>query len=114
MPTGAASAWPNTSARSAIAERRRPPSVASVHRLAQRRRATAPSTTAAAPAIAKRPVGQQIVACQTAANGQCTLAGTGPTLSARHTGAVLQMMSANRAFLAYQPGLTRASVGRVP
>jgi subtilisin family serine protease len=61
-----------------------------------------------------RVVGLQIVGCQTAANGQCRLAWTGPTLGSTHTGAVLDVKAVSRPYLAYSPGaLTRATVGTV-
>jgi subtilisin family serine protease len=61
-----------------------------------------------------RAVGLQTVACQTAANGQCRLVWTGPTLGSTHTGAVLDVKAVSRPFLAYTPGaLTRATVGTV-
>jgi subtilisin family serine protease len=61
-----------------------------------------------------RAVGLQMVACQTAANGQCRLVWTGPTLGSTHTGAVLDVKAVSRPYLAYTPGaLTRATVGTV-
>lgn len=61
-----------------------------------------------------RVVGQQTVACQTGANGQCTLAWTGPALGSTHTGAVLQVMAVQRPYLVYKPGaITQAAVGVV-
>lgn len=61
-----------------------------------------------------RVVGLQTVLCQTATNGRCLLTWTGPTLTARQTGATLQVMSVTRTYLTYQPGaITRAVVGRV-
>lgn len=61
-----------------------------------------------------RVVGLQTVACQTAANGQCRVAWTGPTLDANHTGAVFEVKAVSRAWLAYTPGpLTQATVGVV-
>ncbi|MCA3241460.1 MAG: S8 family peptidase [Rubrivivax sp.] len=61
-----------------------------------------------------RAVGLQTVACQTAANGQCRLVWTGPTLGSAHTGAVLDVKAVSRPYLAYTPGaLTRATVGTV-
>jgi len=61
-----------------------------------------------------RVVGLQILGCQTAANGQCRLVWTGPTLGSTHTGAVLDVKAVSRPYLAYSPGaLTRATVGTV-
>ncbi|MFM7505979.1 MAG: S8 family serine peptidase, partial [Rubrivivax sp.] len=61
-----------------------------------------------------RVVGLQTVACQTAANGQCNVAWTGPTLGSTHTGAVLEVMAVSRPWLNYAPGpLTQAAVGVV-
>jgi subtilisin family serine protease len=61
-----------------------------------------------------RVVGLQAVACQTAANGQCSVAWTGPTLGSTHTGAVLEVMAVSRPWLSYAPGpLTQAVVGVV-
>jgi subtilisin family serine protease len=61
-----------------------------------------------------RVVGLQVLSCQTAANGQCRLAWSGPALGATHTGAVLQVTGVTRPFLVYQPGtLTQATVGTV-
>ncbi len=61
-----------------------------------------------------RVVGQQLLSCQTAANGQCRLAWSRPALGATHTGAVLKVTGVTRPFLVYQPGaLTQATVGTV-
>ena len=61
-----------------------------------------------------RVVGLQILGCQTAANGQCTLVWTGPTLGSTHTGAVLDVKAVSRPYLVYSPGaLTQATVGTV-
>ena len=61
-----------------------------------------------------RVVGQQSVLCQTNAQGQCTLAWTGPALGGAHTGAVLEVKAVSRAYLSYRPGsLTAAQVGVV-
>lgn len=61
-----------------------------------------------------RVVGVQAVACQTAADGRCRLAWTGPALGSAQTGAVLQVKAVSRAFLVYRPGaLTQAAVGVV-
>lgn len=61
-----------------------------------------------------RVVGLQVLSCQTAANGQCRLAWSGPTLGSVHTGAVAEVKAVSRPFLVYQAGaLTKASVGTV-
>lgn len=61
-----------------------------------------------------RVVGLQTVLCQTAANGQCKLAWTGPALGSAHTGAVLEVLLVTRPFLTYQAGsVTAGVVGRV-
>lgn len=61
-----------------------------------------------------RAVGLQVLSCQTAANGQCRLAWSGPALGATHTGAVLTVTGVTRPFLVYQAGaLTQATVGTV-
>jgi subtilisin family serine protease len=61
-----------------------------------------------------RVVGLQSVACQTAANGQCRVVWTGPTLGSTHTGAVFELQAVSRAWLSYTPGpLTQATVGVV-
>ncbi len=61
-----------------------------------------------------RVVGLQLLSCQTAANGQCRLAWSGPTLGSVHTGAVVEVKAVSRPFLVYQAGtLTKASVGTV-
>jgi hypothetical protein len=61
-----------------------------------------------------RVVGLQTVACQTAANGQCRVAWTGPALGSTHTGAVLEVKAVSRTWLSYAPGpLTQATVGVV-
>jgi subtilisin family serine protease len=61
-----------------------------------------------------RVVGLQTVACQTAANGQCRVAWTGPALGSTHTGAVFEVKAVSRAWLSYAPGpLTQATVGVV-
>ena len=61
-----------------------------------------------------RVVGQQSVACQTAANGLCRVAWTGPTLDSPHTGAVLEVKAVTRHYLVYRPGpVTHAAVGTV-
>jgi hypothetical protein len=59
-------------------------------------------------------VGLQTVACQTATNGQCSVAWTGPTLGSAQTGAVFQVMAVSRPWMTYAPGsLTQATVGVV-
>jgi hypothetical protein len=61
-----------------------------------------------------RVVGLQSVACQTAANGQCRVVWTGPTLGSTHTGAVLEVQAVSRAWLTYTPGpIKQATVGVV-
>ena len=61
-----------------------------------------------------RVVGLQVVVCETTAAGQCLLNWGGPRLGAAHTGARLQVLGVQRAYLSYVPGaLTQASVGRV-
>jgi len=61
-----------------------------------------------------RVVGLQVVSCQTAADGQCRLAWTGPSLDAAHTGAALEVRAVSRPWLVYQPGgITQATVGVV-
>jgi hypothetical protein len=61
-----------------------------------------------------RVVGLQQAACQTAANGQCNLLWSGPTLGPSHTGAVLNVQGVSRPFLNYRAGsVTRGVVGLV-
>jgi len=54
------------------------------------------------------------VTCRTSANGECKLNWVGPKLTAVHTGAAVQVLGAERTYLAYKAGaVTQASVGTV-
>lgn len=63
--------------------------------------------------VGARVVGLQTLSCRTNTAGQCTLAWTGPTLNAAHTGASLQVLDVQRVYLTYQPSaISSAVVGR--